>query len=80
MSSTNRPTRRMTSILLDCGLVTPDQVDQAVSRQTETGRMIGETLVELGFTTEESIIWALSKQLGVPFADVQPDAIDQDLV
>jgi hypothetical protein len=80
VSSTNRPTRRMTSILLDCGLVTPEQIEEAVSRQTETGRMIGETLVELGFTTEESIIWALSKQLGVPFADVQPEAIDQELV
>ena len=80
MDSTPRPTRRMTSILLDCGLVTSEQIEEAVSRQTETGRMIGETLVELGFTTEESIIWALSKQLGVPFADVQPEAIDQELV
>jgi MSHA biogenesis protein MshE len=80
VSTTNRPTRRMTSILLDCGLVTSGQIEQAVSRQTETGRMIGETLVELGFTTEESIIWALSKQLGVPFADVQAEAIDQELV
>ena len=80
MNPSSRPTRRMTSILLDCGLVTSEQIDEAVSRQTETGRMIGETLVELGFTTEESIIWALSKQLGVPFADVKPDTIDQDLV
>jgi hypothetical protein len=80
VTSMNRPTRRMTSILMDCGLVTSEQIEQAVSRQTETGRMIGETLVELGYTTEESIIWALSKQLGVPFADVQPEAIDQDLV
>jgi len=80
VSSSPRPTRRMTSILLDCGLITSEQIEQAVSRQTETGRMIGETLVELGFTTEESIIWALSKQLGVPFADVQPEAIDQELV
>jgi hypothetical protein len=70
----------MTSILLDCGLVTSEQIEQAVSRQTETGRMIGETLVELGFTTEESIVWALSKQLGVPYADVKPEAIDQELV
>lgn len=80
MTSTTRPTRRLTSILMDCGLVTTEQIEQAVSRQIETGRMIGETLVELGFTTEESIIWALSKQLGVPYADVQPQAIDGELV
>ncbi|HEU4725300.1 MAG TPA: ATPase, T2SS/T4P/T4SS family [Candidatus Eisenbacteria bacterium] len=70
----------MTSILMDCGLVTSEQIEEAVSRQIETGRMIGETLVELGFTTEESIVWALSKQLGIPFADVQPQAIDGELV
>jgi len=70
----------MTSILMDCGLVTSEQIEEAVSRQIETGRMIGETLVELGFLTEESIIWALSKQLGVPYADVQPQAIDGELV
>lgn len=80
MTSTTRPTRRMTSILMDCGLVTSEQIEEAVSRQIETGRMIGETLVELGFTTEESIVWALSKQLGIPYADVQPQAIDGDLV
>lgn len=80
MTSMTRPTRRMTSILMDCGLVTSEQIAEAVSRQIETGRMIGETLVELGFTTEESIVWALSKQLGIPFADVQPQAIDGDLV
>ena len=80
MTSTTRPTRRMTSILMDCGLVTSEQIAEAVSRQIETGRMIGETLVELGFTTEESIVWALSKQLGIPFADVQPQAIDGELV
>jgi len=80
VTSTSRPTRRMTSILMDCGLVTSEQVEQAVSRQIETGRMIGETLVELGFTTEESIVWALSKQLGIPFADVKAEAIDQELV
>ena len=80
MTSTTRPTRRLTSILMDCGLVTSEQIEQAVSRQIETGRMIGETLVELRFTTEESIIWALSKQLGIPYADVQPQAIDGELV
>ncbi len=80
MTSSTPPTRRMTSILVDCGLITADQVEEAVSRQIETGRMIGETLVELGITTEESIVWALSKQLDIPFADVQADSVDHELV
>ena len=71
--------RTLCSILVDCGIVTPDQVDRALARQTETGRLIGQTLVELGFTTEENIGWALSKQLGIPYADVQPQVVDAAL-
>jgi hypothetical protein len=50
--------RNLCSILIECGIVTADQVNQALHRQVETGRLIGETLVELGFTTEENIGWA----------------------
>jgi hypothetical protein len=49
-------------------------------RQVETGRLIGETLVELGFTTEENIAWALSKQLGIPYADVHAETLDVELL
>jgi len=72
--------RGLTSILIDGGIVTPEQVDLALVRQVETGRLIGESLVELGFTTEENIAWALSKQLGIPYADVHADTLDSELV
>jgi len=72
--------RGLTSILIDGGIVTPEQVDLALVRQVETGRLIGESLVELGFTTEENIAWALSKQLGIPYADVQAGTLDVELL
>jgi type II secretion system (T2SS) protein E/type II/IV secretion system protein len=72
--------RGLTSILIDAGIVTPEQVELALVRQVETGRLIGESLVELGFTTEENIAWALSKQLGIPYADVRADNLDSELV
>ena len=70
------PTRTLTSVLVESGIITDAQVEQAVVRQRESGHMIGETLVELGFTSEENIGWALSKQLGIPYVDVRPEAID----
>jgi len=72
--------RTLCSILVECGIVTSEQVDQALARQIETGRLVGETLVELGFTSEENIGWALSRQLNIPYVDVQPSAVDADLV
>jgi len=74
------PTRTLTSILVESGNVTEAQVEQALVRQRETGTLIGEALVELGFTSEENIGWALSKQLGIPYVDVRPEAIDSEQV
>lgn len=73
-------TRTLTSILVECGIVTDPQVEAALARQRDTGLLIGETLVELGFTTEENIGWALSRQLGFPYADVHPSSMDPELV
>jgi len=74
------PTRTLTSILVESGIVNESQVEQALARQRETGHLIGESLVELGFTSEENIGWALSKQLGIPYVDVRPEAIDAEQV
>lgn len=76
MSTLKSPTRTLTSILMECGIVSQEQVNQGLVRQRETKCLIGEALVALGFTSEESIGWALSKQLGIPFVDVRPDAVD----
>ncbi len=79
MAAIGQKKRGLTSILIDAGIVTPEQVDAALVRQVETGRLIGESLVELGFTTEENIAWALSKQLGIPYADVRAETLDSEL-
>jgi len=75
------PQRKLiTAILVEGGAVTPEQVDVALARQRETGRRIGESLVELGFVSEEDIGWALARQLGIPFVDVRPETLDSELV
>jgi Type II secretion system (T2SS), protein E, N-terminal domain/Type II/IV secretion system protein len=80
VTETGHTKRTLASILVDAGIVTLEQVDAAVQRQLTTGRLIGETLVELGYTSEENIGWALSKQLGIPYVDIQSGAADLDLV
>lgn len=80
MTRPKSPTRTLTSILVEAGIVTESQVEQALARQRETGSLIGEAIVELGFTSEENIGWALSKQLGIPYVDVRPEAIDAEQV
>src|SRR2546422_9140955 len=75
----NRSVRALASslaaILVDAGVVTPEQVEAGLARQRSTGLRIGETLVEMGAATEEDICWALARQLALPFADPQPEAL-----
>ena len=72
--------RNITSILIDTGTVTEAQVEAGLKRQRETGTRIGEALVELGAATEEDIGWALARQLGIPFVDLSPATLDQELI
>ena len=74
------PRRHVTAILVEAGVVTDAQVEAGLARQRETGRRIGECLVEMGFIAEEDIAWALARQLGLSFVDVQGETLDPLLV
>lgn len=76
------PIQRQTisAILVEAGAITPEQVEVAIARHRETGRRVGEMLVELGFVSEEDIGWALARQLGIPFIDVRLEMLDVELV
>jgi MSHA biogenesis protein MshE len=74
------PRKNITQILLEAGVVTDPQIQAGLERQRATGKRIGESLVELGFVSEEDIAWALARQLGISFVDVRADTLDEELV
>jgi|SRR3954447_5730458 type IV pilus assembly protein PilB len=63
-------------LLLDKGLITPDQLDQALTERRASGGLLGETLVRLGFIFEGDLARVLAEQAGVPFLNLE--AIDVD--
>ena len=54
-------------ILIDEGIITPEQLEIGLHEQKKTGDFICTTLVKLGFAPEEKIFGMLSKQLNIPF-------------
>lgn len=66
-------------ILVECGLK-EEHLREALSRQKKTGKRVGKTLIELGRATEAQIVDALSRQLGIPVADVRDVVIDKELL
>ena len=55
-------------VLLERNLITAHQLNVAVEHQRTSNKRIGQVLLDLGFTTPDVILGALSIQLGVPAA------------
>jgi hypothetical protein len=78
MTKTPRPAvRKLGDILVDCRVVTQEQVDLALAEQRRSGRkLFGEALLDLGFISEDDLGWALSNQLNIPYIDLNADMVD----
>ncbi|MFH1718475.1 MAG: ATPase, T2SS/T4P/T4SS family [Planctomycetota bacterium] len=65
-------------LLLARGIVTTEQIEQALTEQKEKGhrKLLGELLVEMGYCTENQIASALAQGYGVPYAQVSPKLCD----
>jgi hypothetical protein len=59
--------KRLEKILMDGGLINSEIADHAQSTSAESGRLIGDVLVDQGYVKEEDIARELSAQLQLPF-------------
>jgi len=71
--------RRLGEVLLDALLINEQQLAAALAAQATTGKRLGETLIELRICTEDQVCWALAHHLGVPYIDLQAEALDPGL-
>ena len=49
------------------GIITHPQLEKAISLQKQEGGRLGEILVKLGMVSEEQLVIALGRQLGIPY-------------
>ncbi|MEK7795601.1 MAG: ATPase, T2SS/T4P/T4SS family [Candidatus Hydrogenedentota bacterium] len=65
--------------LVDRGIITKDQLDEAIHRQqtTMSGKKIGEVLVRLGHISKSHISEALAQQLGIPIIKISEREIPE---
>jgi len=62
--------KRLGGILVSEGILTEQQVEEAVALQQKEGGRLGDILVQLGYVTDEQIVIALSKQLFIPYVSL----------
>ena len=73
-----QPNRRLGDLLVAEGLITPDQLKQALAQQKGKADKLGAVLVRLGFISEEQLIGFLSRQYGIPSITLSNLDVDVD--
>src|SRR5438034_1134515 len=71
---------RIGELLLKEKLITPEQLQQALTQQKANGVKLGYNLVKMGFVKDEQITTLLSKQYGVPSINLAQFKIDPTIV
>lgn len=71
--------KQLGELLVDCKLITPKQLEDAIILQHEKGGLLGQVLVALQYVTEEAIAQALTAQYGFPYLPLGSYEIDGEV-
>ena len=71
---------RLGDLLIAQKIISQEQLKIALEQQKKSGRRLGRVLVEQGFTSDEQICEAISRQLNVPYVNLKFYNFNNDLV
>ncbi len=72
--------KRLGELLLEAGLITDEQLEQALRKQWETDQRLGDILVEQGVISEQQLIEVIEFQLGIPHVDLDRYRIEPEVL
>jgi type IV pilus assembly protein PilB len=79
MATPQGPKKLIGHILLEQGVITQEQLDEALNVQKNTTEQIGRILIDLGHVTEQDVLRAHAEQLGIPFLELSETSVDEDV-
>jgi type IV pilus assembly protein PilB len=71
---------QLDQLLLARGLLSEDQLQEAMETAQQRGRSLGRVLIELGFVTEAGLVSILAEQLGLEFIDLADASLDASAI
>lgn len=72
--------KQLGELLVERGVITHEQLVNALAHKEKKGGLIGEILVELKFATEKDIAQALTCQYGFPYLPLSNYEIDPEII
>lgn len=80
ISASQTQSRQLGDLLVEQGVISPLQLDEALQRQRLTGDMLGRVLVTMGHCEEQDIIEALGVQAGMERVDLTKLKISDEVI
>ena len=71
---------RLGESLVESGLITQAQLDEALERRLTSGERIGEALVGLGYISERNLLRTLARDADIPFLEARELVVDPMVV
>lgn len=76
----NRKKLRLGDVLINNGVISQEQLGEALEQQKGSGKKLGEVLVDVGLATEEAIAGALARQMNLELVDLQNVAVNPEVL
>ena len=76
MTTVKRKSKQLGQILIELGMITPEQLEQALEEHRRTPKSIGRVLIDLGMIKEGDLVRALAEQVGLEFVDLSDHPVD----
>lgn len=73
----NKTRKRLGDLLIEVGMISKEQLEEAINQQKKTNEKLGNILIKLGFVSEDDIIQVLEFQLGIPHVKLEKYNIDK---
>lgn len=67
---------RLGDMLVQAGIITEKQLQEALGRQRTTGKRLGEILLDGGYITQQDLTRVLEEQLGIESINLKQTAVD----
>jgi type IV pilus assembly protein PilB len=71
---------RLGELLVEAGLITKEQLEEALKQQRATGERLGKVLVSMGLTTQDAIARAMAEQLSIEYVNVQALTVTDEVL
>ena len=71
--------RKLGELLIETGLLSPGKLKEALQVQKESGKRVGQILIDMKLISEEEIAFAVAMQLKIPYVDLSNYEIQEQV-